>query len=158
MPFVQGHIGYKGQLGKTFTAEHRLRISLAKRGTLLSELHRRNVGLALRGYKHSSVARLHMSLARRGENNHRWKGGTTPELARLRHTTEYYQWRENIFARDDYRCLDCGERGGRLNADHIYAFARFPRLRFDINNGRTLREDCHRKTPTFGYRARYVFR
>ena len=70
------------------------------------------------------------------------------------------KWRKLVFERDDYRCLDCGIKSGEidrkiiLQADHIYPFALFPRLRFDINNGRTLCIDCHRMTDTYGSRAR----
>jgi recombinational DNA repair protein (RecF pathway) len=74
----------------------------------------------------------------------------TPEPRRLKHSAIGIEWRKAVFARDDYRCLDCGERGGKIQADHIYPFHYFPRLRFDINNGRTLCVECHKKTPTYG--------
>jgi 5-methylcytosine-specific restriction endonuclease McrA len=74
------------------------------------------------------------------------------QIRRLRASTEYRQWRTAVFKRDDYTCQDCGVRGGRLNADHIKRFADFPDLRFDVSNGRTLCEGCHRKTPTYGNR------
>lgn len=32
--------------------------------------------------------------------------------------------RARIFARDDYTCRYCGERGGRLECDHVIAVAR----------------------------------
>lgn len=84
-----------------------------------------------------------------GENHYNWKGGNSSELHQIRTSTEYKKWRTAVFIKDGFRCLDCGEKGVRLNADHIYPFAYFPRLRFDINNGRTLCVECHKKTPTY---------
>lgn len=59
------------------------------------------------------------------------------------------EWRKHVFQRDDYTCQACGQRGGKLNADHELPFSLFPDLRFEILNGRTLCVYCHRKTPTF---------
>lgn len=87
------------------------------------------------------------------DKNVNWKGGVTPIHQQIRTSTPYKRWREAVFKRDDYRCLDCGEKGGSLHADHIYPFAYFPRLRFDINNGRTLCVECHRKTPTYATKS-----
>ena len=85
-----------------------------------------------------------------GSKHPRWRGDY-PEQYRLRNSVEMENWRKAVFERDDYRCLSCGERGGKLNADHIWPFSQFLRLRFDINNGRTLCVDCHRQTETYGY-------
>ena len=84
-----------------------------------------------------------------GCNNHNWKGGVTPERKRIRNTKEYKEWRTAIFLRDNYTCVWCGQVGGDLNADHIKPFARFPDLRFDINNGRTLCVSCHKRTDSY---------
>lgn len=83
------------------------------------------------------------------EKLYNWKGGTGSLNAKIRRSIEMRQWRELVFKRDDYRCFDCGARSEKgtsviLNADHILRFSKFPRLRFDINNGRTLCKDCHR--------------
>lgn len=50
----------------------------------------------------------------------------------------------------------CFQKGGNLNADHIKPFSQFPELRFAINNGRTLCIDCHRKTETWGAKAKVI--
>lgn len=80
--------------------------------------------------------------------------GITPELERLRRSAEYRLWRTAVFVRDDYTCQFCRQRGGYLEADHIKTFAHHPDLRFNVDNGRTLCQGCHRKTPTFGGRSR----
>lgn len=90
---------------------------------------------------------------RRGDKSPAWRGGKTPELNRLRTSTEYKAWRKAVFERDDYTCQICGKRGGSLNADHIKSFSKHPDTRFDINNGRTLCVPCHRRTDTFGWRG-----
>lgn len=95
-----------------------------------------------------------LSLAMRGDKNHQWKGGVTEENKRIRRSLEYRVWREAVFKRDGWRCLWCGQRGGKLNADHIKPFSQFPDLRFDLSNGRTLCVLCHRKTETWGTRLK----
>ena len=63
---------------------------------------------------------------------------------------EYRLWREAVFARDDWTCQECKERGGKLHADHIKPWKDFPQDRYDVANGRTLCVECHRETPTYG--------
>lgn len=88
-----------------------------------------------------------------GENNPGYIDGRYPENRRQRNTMEYARWRQQVFERDAYTCRQCGIRGVRLHADHIKPFATHPRLRFELDNGRTLCVSCHRKTPTWGRRA-----
>lgn len=85
----------------------------------------------------------------RGKNHWNWQGGKTSEREKLRKSTEYKLWRKSVFERDNYTCKFCGERGGKLEADHIKPWALFPELRFAIDNGRTLCKSCHRKTDTY---------
>ena len=86
---------------------------------------------------------------KKGKNNPRWKGGITPLNARLRRTPEYIQWRIDVFKRDNYTCVWCGQIGGKLHADHIKAFSKYPDLRTVLSNGRTLCIECHKKTPSY---------
>jgi hypothetical protein len=85
-----------------------------------------------------------------GKENPNWNGGTTSEADKIRKGVAYKNWRNSVFIRDNYTCQICKKRGGNIEADHIKQFAYHPELRFDINNGRTLCKDCHRKTPTYG--------
>lgn len=86
------------------------------------------------------------------EFNSNWKGGVTEAGLLIRASRQYKEWRRQVYERDQYKCVWCGVDGdGRnLNADHIKPFSKYPELRLDINNGRTLCVDCHRKTPTYG--------
>lgn len=117
--------GQKGaRLGKKNSPEHIEKMRLARKGKL--------------------------SLKTRGANNWNWKGGITPINNQIRHSLEYKLWREAVFKRDNWTCIWCGQRSGRLHADHIKPFSLYPELRFALDNGRTLCINCHYKTNTYG--------
>lgn len=125
---------------------------------------------AMKGRKHSAESNEKNRLAHIGRPNPNrgikvhtcgplngnWKGGVSKrnKTSRQLHmeTIEYKNWRRMVFERDNYTCVLCGIRGGKLNADHIKRYADFPELRLDVDNGRTLCEDCHKKTDTYGNR------
>ncbi len=104
------------------------------------------------GFKHSEKTRIKMSLSAIGkhcrEKSNFWKGGITPLNTQIRESTEYRNWRKKVYKRDNYTCIWCG-RKRNLNADHIKPFSMYPKLRFSVDNGRTLCLDCHKKTDTF---------
>ena len=89
----------------------------------------------------------------KGKLNPNWKGGTTSENMMIRKSPEYKLWRIAVFTRDNFMCIWCGSKE-KLNADHIKKFAHYPELRFAIDNGRTLCEECHRTTDNFGCKGR----
>lgn len=88
---------------------------------------------------------------RRGADSHNWKGGTyKTERQAAMGRWEYQEWRRSVFERDNFTCQSCQERGGALQADHVKPWSRFPDLRYDVSNGRTMCVECHRLTPTWG--------
>ncbi len=90
-----------------------------------------------------------------GDKNPNWKGGITPINKVIRASIPYKQWRTQVFERDNYTCVWCGNKeSGNLNADHIQPFAYYPELRFELSNGRTLCVPCHKTTDT--YLNRYI--
>ncbi len=97
-------------------------------------------------------------LKQSGKYHYNWKGGVTPENERIRMSMEAKEWKRKVLIRDDYTCQECKQRGVRLHIDHIKPFAYFPELRFELSNGRTLCERCHRKTPTWGYGATRLYK
>lgn len=92
-----------------------------------------------------------------GKNHWNWQGGITSENRRRRNLAEYRDWREAVFSRDNYTCQICKQRGGYLEADHIKPWAYFPKVRLDINNGRTLCKECHKETPTYQNGAKKIY-
>lgn len=101
------------------------------------------------GKKKTLEARIKQGISQRGQKHWNWQGGKTTENKLLRRRIENDLWRNEIFGRDDYTCQECGIKGGKIQAHHIKAWSRYPELRFDINNGITLCEECHKKTDNY---------
>lgn len=80
-----------------------------------------------------------------GENNGNWKGGIKTENSKVRASDKYKKWIIDVFKRDNYKCQDCGQIGYNLHAHHIQSFSKYPELRLDVNNGKTLCTECHAK-------------
>lgn len=94
--------------------------------------------------KKTAQQRINHSLgARKGKDSNFWRGGVTQPNEALRRSLQYMLWRSDVFERDNYTCLQCGKRGGKLNADHIKSYALYPDLRFELSNGQTLCVECH---------------
>ncbi|MCK6462850.1 MAG: HNH endonuclease [Candidatus Pacebacteria bacterium] len=85
----------------------------------------------------------------KGEKHYNWKGGIKHKNQKLRASAKYNNWRKKIFKRDNFTCQICKQKGGKLEADHILAWADYPKERFKIKNGRTLCKDCHKTTPNY---------
>lgn len=149
--FIGGEGYWKGKKNP-HTEEHKLKVSRALKGRMpknIKELHKSLVG---RKVVHSIEARRKISEKLKGSKSHLWRGGITPINNQIRTSLEYKLWRESVFKRDNYTCIFCNKKGGKLNADHIKPFAYFPELRLAIDNGRTLCIECHRLTDTYANR------
>lgn len=108
-----------------------------------------------------SMSQIHRQRVKLGLHN--LYRGITELKSLLRQTTQYKQWRNSVFVRDDYECVFCGV-SGEINADHIKPFAVIiveNNLKslddaiicgelWDVDNGRTLCIPCHKATETYG--------
>lgn len=86
----------------------------------------------------------------KGEKSLSWEGGKSSIYRRLRSGIEFTEWRKAVFERDDYICQKCGARSSpnskvRLHPHHKKSFTLYPELRFEISNGETLCERCHKE-------------
>ena len=94
-----------------------------------------------------------------------WRGGRTPLRKQIREIAEYRAWRKIIFERDGYICQICKKHGVQLQIDHFpkafWEIISSNNIRnieeailceefWNINNGRTLCIDCHKKTSNYG--------
>ncbi len=161
-------VGHKLRVGMKHSEEAKKKISASNKGRVspmkgksMPESAKQAISKTLKG---KPILKI------RGEKHYNWKDGRTKLQKIIRHLVEYRNWRENIFQRDNFSCVECRKIGGDLNADH-YPVA-FSELldKFQIKNveqalgcselwkietGRTLCLDCHRKTFKF-WRNQYV--
>jgi len=94
-----------------------------------------------------------------GKNNWNWKGGITPLKIIIWKLLKSKAWRLSIFERDKFTCQmpGCNKTTSVLNAHHIIMFSEILKRReqalnceelWNINNGITLCEKCHKKIRT----------
>jgi len=125
---------HAAHLGTRHLAETRYRMSVAALG------NKRSLGC-----KRSPETRARLSVNQRGASNSNWRGGRGTDRHREIGCVRYKEWRKAIFVRDDFRCSVCGERSGKLHAHHLFAWVKYPKLRYEVANGITAHIDCHRK-------------
>lgn len=102
------------------------------------------------------------------ENHFNWKGGISKVDKLVRRMKEYIDWRDSVFARDNYTCQDCGATKTYVTAHHIKSFSSILKENkikdvegardccelWDISNGKTLCEPCHEQTDNYKGRAK----
>lgn len=102
-----------------------------------------------RGYKLSEEHRRKIANAQRGAQGNNWKGGVwSSQPQSERKSTMYRRIRKEVMERDNWKCVFC-KKSGYLEVDHIKSYSKYPELRYEKDNLRTLCKECHRKTPTF---------
>jgi 5-methylcytosine-specific restriction endonuclease McrA len=138
----------------------------------VSSATREKISKANKGRKHANPRsiefRKHMSELNRGSNHPNWKGGIKPVAKMVRDSFKYRQWRSDVFTRDNFTCQECFKRGGDIEAHHNKPFSTIMiennvmsiedadncEELWNINNGKTLCEKCHKKTKTYSYKMR----
>lgn len=131
---------------------------------------RKNISIGSKGRKHTEKTKRKMSKSRSGNKHWNWKGGRSSFYMRIRNSLKMQEWRQSIFIRDNFTCQKCGDNtGGNLEAHHkksfnelleevkkylplldLYEAAMIYAPMWNISNGKTLCEDCHKKTKNWG--------
>lgn len=103
-----------------------------------------------------------------GKNHWNWKGGIAKIDKLCRAMKEYKQWRSDVFQRDNWTCKTCGKNRCYVTVHHIKAFSKIIKENnikglsqarkckefWDINNGITLCEECHKLTDNYAGRTK----
>lgn len=98
---------------------------------------------------------ISMVVDRRKEKHPGWNPEKTEdERVKSRNNHALVLWMNDVYIRDGYSCVKCGDSsGGNLNAHHISPYWRHKELRTDVNNGVTLCETCHKLFhDTYGWK------
>src|SRR3990167_8148218 len=120
------------------------KLSLAKMGNKNPAKRldvRLKMSLSRKGIRKTLEQRKEMSLRQKGEKHWNWKGGKCIASKKRYFDLDYKLWREAIFERDNYSCRKC-KTSGYLTAHHIKSWKNYPELRYEIDNGVTLCEEC----------------
>jgi 5-methylcytosine-specific restriction endonuclease McrA len=115
--------------------------------------HNKGIKSSYCGEKHHWFGKNHSK-----ENNAMWLGGITLLSFQIRNLLKYRQWRSDVFTRDNFICQGCGKSHCYFEAHHIKMFSLIMKENniksieeallceelWNINNGVTLCEDCHK--------------
>lgn len=99
----------------------------------------------------------------KGKDSPNWKGGKCSFTMLIRSSYKYRLWRSDVYTRDRFTCQECYQVGGKLNVHHIKSFSQIIEDNninslveglnceelWNINNGQTLCDICHRKTDNY---------
>ena len=154
------------KLGRKLPAEHRAKMSESAKRRCANQEWKAKMSKFMTGRPGwwlgktmSSVSNDKRRASLVGEKHWNWKGGITGLSLRVRRSTLYRQWRDDVFTRDDFTCHHCGKRGGNVHAHHVVSFAHIMSENYitsydaamecaelwNINNGITLCVHCHGK-------------
>ena len=93
-------------------------------------------------WEKANTSEANAKKVRVGKNHPKWITDRNKVKSRAR--PEMTQWRNFVFTRDNFTCKYCQKIGGKLEAHHKAPYSKFPKLRWELDNGITLCESCHK--------------
>jgi 5-methylcytosine-specific restriction endonuclease McrA len=91
-------------------------------------------------FQQQQLKTKYKSAKTRNKNNK--KKDKKQKLEKLYKESDIYFWAKEVRMAFNYRCVYCNTNR-RLSAHHIFPKARFPGLKFNLNNGLLLCKKCH---------------
>lgn len=157
--YIKGH----SNKNTKFSIEHKLKLSLAKRGKPSNRL----------GYVCSNETKRKISKSNSGKygsKSSNWKGGITTLNKCIRTSDRYKEWRTQIFIRHNFTCQECGKINCYIEVHHIKPLYRILKenniqsIEDALNcieiwnplNGITLCKECHKKYRSGNTKMKFV--
>jgi len=142
-----------GASGKRWylSAEARRKMSESHKGMRYSKERNKKVSESRKKIMTEEL-KERISKSESGKNHWNWEGGQK----RYKHSCiarQYKKWRLAVFTKDNFTCVNCQKVGGYLIAHHAKGWAKYPKLRYKINNGITLCKNCHSLTDNYKGKA-----
>lgn len=135
----KAQMGNQNSKGNCLSKKARKTISRKLTGRILSKKTRKKMSIARNARIISDEQRIKLSIVQGGDGD---LERIDKEKNRQRDRCKIRKWRKKVYKRDNFKCIWC-DKGGELNAHHIFPWAKFPNKQYDINNGATLCVDCH---------------
>jgi len=130
--------GLKRRLGYKTSKETKRKMSIIRTGFIVSKET---------GDKISKANKGSIRMSTRGKKHYRWIEDRTKlkKSDRIKSDSASFYWARDVKTRDNWTCkINDEDCEGRLEAHHILTWAKFPKLRYNIDNGITL---CHHHHP-----------
>jgi len=137
--------------GMENSLEARKKLSNALKGRKLPEATKEKIKIAMRKRVESGMHNF-------------WKGGISKYYEKINHSlrnSEWRNWRNAVFERDNYTCQKCGIKSGNgktvfLHPHHIFPVVKCVRenkidLIYKVENGITLCKKCHKIVHRYVY-------
>jgi hypothetical protein len=105
---------------------------------IVTRVKRKSKGGQWAHYRYTIHPESHLSIFDESDSDERRRIASIPRRSEM-----YREWSFKVKRRDGFTCQKCGKRGGVLHSHHIESWDQNPELRFNIENGITLCEDCH---------------
>jgi len=178
-PWNKGKIGVQKSTRKgvkqkphSEAAKEKMRLSQtghSRSGWKLSDATRTKISISNKGKTRKGHVVWNKGIPSKmtGNKNFNWKGGISKIDKLCRCMSEYKQWRSDCFSRDNWTCQTCQNKGF-VTVHHIKGLNKIVRefnLKsvsdarncielWDLENGVTLCEDCHKLTDNYKGRAK----
>jgi len=124
-----------------------------KRKEVRDKSSKSHTGYIMPESQRRKLSKTHKKRVKAGLNNLYIHGNYWKDRKR-RFSIDYKIWRTKVFTRDNWTCQECNrkrKKGDRviLEAHHKKSWAKYPKLRFKVENGITFCEECHKLTNNY---------
>jgi len=138
-----GHHSHCKQCNKEYRKANKERIK-AKRDTNKESMKDYCISYYQQNVERLKKRRIERYKANK-EAERQYRYENKPPNQQWRYIAEAYRWKRAIYKRDNLTCQHCGKTHCTINAHHIKSAKDYPDLRYDINNGICLCEQCHKQ-------------